>query len=215
MIVSDDKSPIEIIEMIAAYHPEIRNLIEKNASVIYESFKFKGSVKPYQAAVLYSLALPYNHPDCKILEIGTGIGYSTSFLAKACPNAKIVTLNPTDAERWYAERQLGKLSLDNNIEFKADKSWDYYGAGGKMFDLIFVDGDHARIRKDLVWWENVKTNGLILFHDYTPSFSSRPQTFVFDELNKFADEVGRDFDVMVMDNQDHFGMCGFYKRATS
>jgi predicted O-methyltransferase YrrM len=207
----DNKSPDEIISQIASYHPEINKALIEHNRVIYEDFRFKGSVKPYQAAIIYNLCLPYNFKGAKILEIGTGIGYSTSFIAKACPLAKIVTLNPTDTERWYAERQLSKLGFEN-IEYRSEKSWDYYGAGNKMFDVIFVDGDHKHIRNDYVWWQNVKDKGLMFFHDYTPSFSSRPQTFVFDELNKFCAEVGKeDFDVYVMDNLDHFGMVGFYK----
>lgn len=176
---------------------------------------YKGSVLPYQAACLYALAKPYNSLDTRILEIGTGKGYSTSYLASACPNAQITTLSISHEESEHA-RNIVRHNLGlKNVTFKiVESSWQYYQdmtnlldfQNQLMYDMIFVDGNHNRIASDLVWWNNLKEGGLFVFHDYTPK-----ETTVTRVLNEFKEQLHRDqFDILIVDN-DKIGMAGVYK----
>lgn len=200
-----NKSPDEFIEIVSEDYPEIRDLIKHAVSL---TTRFKGSMQEYQAACLYRLLKPYNDVDNRILEIGTGVGFSTYFIAKACPKAKIVTLNPNLLEQTHAKRFLGEYSGIDNVVYSDKLSWNYYGMGNKFFDVVFVDGNHNHITKDFRWWNNVNEDGLMLFHDY----SEIEQPHVWNELNKFCGEIEReDFDVLIVDNKRKLGMAGFYK----
>lgn len=203
-----DKSPQEIIEHCFGFFPDLKPFFNRanNLAPVY-----KGSMQPYQAAFISWLVHNnYNYRNAKILEIGTGVGYSTAFLANACPLAKIYTINPNSSELEFAAKYHQNLEL-GNITYINKSSDEYFGTGNKHFDMIFVDGDHKNIRSDLKWWNTLHSSGLMLFHDYTDETGSKPQIHVWNELNKFCMELKRtDFDVLVIDTKDKYGMCGFY-----
>lgn len=202
-----NKSPNEIIDIIRKDNPEIDAVI-----ALAENVKnpYKGSMQQYQAACLYALAKRYNNPDSRILEIGTGKGYSTSYLVQAAPLAQITTLSVRDDEQLEARLVIERLGY-NNAYFVTANSRDYFLTDfNNHYDLIFVDGDHARVQKDLVWWGVVNKGGLMLFHDYCPFDAANPQPHVYRVLNEFSTEINQPFDVEIVDNVK-IGMVGFYK----
>lgn len=206
-----NKSPNDIIDLIRQQDREIDAVLAMANSV---KMQYKGTIQDYQAACLYSLAKPYNVKDARILEIGTGLGFSTSFLAQACPQAEIVTISARADESEHAKNIVVNNLGFKNVEFVVGKSWEYYynNQYDRKFDLVFVDGDHARVQKDLVWYDRLHKDGLILFHDYCPEFAKNPQPHVFATLNAWKDSLGKDeFDVLVTDDFN-IGMCGMYKR---
>ena len=77
--------------------------------------------------------------------------------------------------------------------------------------MIFVDGDHNRIARDLPWFNRLQVGGLLLCHDYSPEWEWIPSPVVYAELNGMADRLGRAFDVRLVDN-GKVGMVGFYRR---
>lgn len=211
-MIIQNKSPNEIVDELRSLNPELTEVINKCESV---KVNYKGSVLTYQAMCLYALAKQYNSPDTRILEIGTGKGYSTSYIASACPNAQITTLSIS-----YEESEHARNIVRNNLGFKnvtfrvVESSWQYYQdmtnlldfSNQPMYDMIFVDGDHNKVAKDLVWWNNIVDGGLFVFHDYTPK-----ETTVTRVLNEFKEQLGKkQFDVLIADT-DNIGMAGFYK----
>lgn len=203
-----NKSPTEIIDIIRKDNPEIDAVIALSESV---KNPYKGSMQQYQAACLYALAKRYNNPDSRILEIGTGKGYSTSYLVQAAPLAQITSLSVRDDEQLEAKNSISRLGYDN-VEFITVNSRDYFTSLENIqpFDLIFVDGDHARVQKDLVWYGRLNKGGLMLFHDYCPFDAANPQPHVYRVLNEFSTEINQPFDVEIVDNVK-IGMVGFYK----
>lgn len=201
-----NKTPTEIIDIIRKDNPEIDAVI-----ALAESVKnpYKGSMQQYQAACLYALAKRYNNRDSRILEIGTGKGYSTSYLVQAAPLAQITTLSVRDDEQLEARNAINRLGYDN-VKFKVSQSWVFAEHDDKFYDLIFVDGDHAKVHKDLIFWHGMKENGLFLFHDYCPFDAANPQPHVYRVLNEFSTEINQPFDVEIVDNVK-IGMVGFYK----
>lgn len=169
---------------------------------LYTAQHIRAQLLPWQAAALFKLTLPYDQPGAMILEIGTGAGYSTAIMAQAASGAHIVTLNTNEAERILS---LKTLSSWRNVQSIGRSSWDFLADyAGPHFDVIFVDGDHKRVARDLPWWDWVAPGGLMLFHDY----SERQCPPVYAALNDW----GRDFDVLLMDS-DGIGIAGFYKGA--
>jgi len=175
----------------------------------------KREIDLYEALYLYWFASQYNYPGSRILEIGTAWGYSASILAQACKLGRITTLNPKMAEFEPAKKRLG---IFTNVQARMIKSTDYLDiTKGDLWDLIFVDGDHAGVKGDLPYWNRLKVNGLMLFHDYAPADAKRrPCAPVYDAVNEFygwlrGEEYPQElFDVSVID-EFGFGMVGFYK----
>ena len=162
-------------------------------------------VYPYQAAALYILAKPYNGKP--VLEIGTYYGYTAYVMSLACPDSRIVTLNPTV---WEAEEAAANLK-DRNVVVMQWKSQDYLASfPDEMFDFIFIDGDHRKVAQDLSYWERLNDGGLMLLHDYTPLGAPRHCPPVFEAVNEFADSLRRDPDVLIVD-YERVGMAGFYR----
>ena len=165
----------------------------------------KQEVYPYQAAALYILAKPYNGKP--ILEIGTYYGYTAYVMSLACPDSRIVTLNPTV---WEAEEAAANLK-DRNVVVMQWKSQDYLDSfPDEKFDFIFIDGDHRKVAQDLSYWERLNMGGLMLAHDYTPLGAPRHCPPVHSAINEFREKLGRDFDVSIIDS-DRVGMVGFIK----
>lgn len=205
-MILENMTPDEIIEHISNKYPEIDQLLF-DANIYCH--KYKGSMQPYQAACLYYLAKEYNH--CDILEVGTGVGYSTFFLANAAPQANIVTINPV---RQEVDHAVSSLYMHKNIEYGVKTSRDYLSEcvdNETFYDFIFIDADHKDIVFDAnMWLTRLNNDGLICFHDYSGSNSKSPCLPVFNELNSLKNSLG-DFDVKVVDNVNFYGLAGWYK----
>jgi predicted O-methyltransferase YrrM len=167
----------------------------------------KRQMLDYQMAALYSLARAYDRKGARILEIGTGHGGSGYMLAKAAPQAAIVSLTTNPAEGAVALR-LWRESGCRNITAIVEASATYFGmTATATWDMVFVDGDHNRIARDLPWFNRLSVGGLFLCHDYSP----KACPIVYNELNGLAAKLGRQFDVILVDSDD-IGMVGLRRR---
>jgi predicted O-methyltransferase YrrM len=201
-------TPKSITDSILREHPELGKIMWKTKLRV----KFqRRAVYEYQAAALYVLARQFNRPDCNLLEIGTAYGFSCSYIASAAPKANsIITLNPKQNELPSARQGLSHYP---NVKVIEALSWDYLANyAGPELDMIFADGDHKQIARDMPWWNHLVTGGLMVFHDYAPAGTPRPCPPVYDCLNAWAAKLGRPMDVLVKDNGG-VGLAGFYRRA--
>jgi len=201
--------PEEITRRLSLWYPELWAVLTSARRACPPR---KRQIAEYQAAALYAATRPYNARGSRILEIGTFEGYSAHILAQACPLAHIITLNPKEWERLIARQHLqGK-----RVTLRGDLSWDYLAQHLRYksppFDVVFVDGDHAQILRDLPWFDQVRVGGLMIFHDYAPADSPRPCPPVYEALNDMSRALGRDFDVKVIDDTG-VGLVGFLRRA--
>lgn len=199
-------TPKQILKALIKDFPEIPEISERIDSRI-PNRKTKREIYPYQAAALYAAMRPYNRTDAVILEIGTALGYSCSWIAEAAPFAKIITLNPRSDEATIARWNLRYYS---NVRVVEAISWEYRPRFTTPLSAVFVDGDHKRVTFDLPYWDQIVPGGLMIFHDYSPEGSGRPCPPVYEALNGFGAEKGLDFGVYVVDNED-VGLVGFYK----
>ncbi len=158
----------------------------------------------YQAAALFHLANRYNRDGAEILEIGTLAGYSASILAQAAPRSHIVTLNSAEAQIKPARQNLARWGVNVRLAVSWEELATYEG---RKLDMIFVDGDHRQVARDVPWFNWLNKAGLILFHDFTPA-GSQP---VVDAVNGMARMLNRQPDVLVEDT-DGIGMAGFYRQ---
>lgn len=185
---------------------EINECCPRARAAMLKSGHIKAQLLPYQAMALYTLAERYNVDKARILEIGTGLGYSASVIAQAAPKAQIITLNTSKDEVEVARKYLVNYA---NVFVANIASWDYLKDfnGGPLFDMIFVDGDHKHVRRDMPWFNVLKPGGLMLFHDY----SIMTSTDVYNTVNQFMSQLGRQLDVNIVD-MDKIGMAGLFKK---
>lgn len=168
-----------IIDYLSLDYKEIPHVLSMAERTVP---KYKGSVQPFQAAFLYWLTARYVPTYGDILEVGTGLGYTSLVMAIAKPSAVINTLNPNNEECKIARKILeGNKNVSvNNVD---SREWYAYQTGEDLYDLIFVDGDHKDIEFDCKWYDHLTDNGVIVFHDYSPLGSWAACPPVFDHLN--------------------------------
>lgn len=102
----------------------------------------KSSVTSRQGALLYRLAKWYR--PAAVIEVGTGIGISTSYLAAGAENAGITTIEGSPAKVNFA-REHTDVSGSGGLEFLLG-TFDTYFDGlleqAPNRTLFFIDGDH-------------------------------------------------------------------------
>jgi predicted O-methyltransferase YrrM len=170
----------------------------------------KKQLLEYQSLALFVLAREQNRAGARILEIGTGHGSSGYLLSRAAPRASITSLTTCQHEAPAAER-FWRSQGCRNIQVHVEASWDCLARSTETWDMVFVDGDHNRIARDLPWFDRLREGGLLLCHDYSPQDSRSPSGIVYAELNALAAKLGRPFDVRIVD-EGKVGMAGFYRR---
>jgi predicted O-methyltransferase YrrM len=161
---------------------------EKDHGIIknlYGDEDIMGGVNPGDRRALYYLILALNPQN--VLEVGTHIGASTLYIARALKrlnqngrmtSVDIVDVNHPERSAW---KQLGlpKSPRDfarqseclDHIDFHTGACLDLMRTTRQRYDFVFLDGDH---RARAVYQEVsaalslLKTGGVILLHDYYP-----------------------------------------------
>lgn len=176
--------------------------MDAKSAITIARARMHGEVHNEHCQAIFEMVKLYNSPNARILEIGVKVGFTVAIMAMACPNAKVFGVNPSLKEIAIAKKNLAPYK---NVELTCAKSWDYLADCPLTFDVVFVDGDHNRIAKDLPWWARIKKGGLMLFHDYDYDHSR----IVYNTLNEFGKQLGRDFDFYMQVNGN--GLVGWYK----
>lgn len=192
-------SPTEIMEKLARLWPGAPAMPA-----------VKRKVQDHEMAALWGLAKTFNQTGHRILEIGTGHGGSGAMLAQGAPKAMVLSLTIDENGAQNAEHLWQSLGL-RNIRVARAASWDYLARTQDMWDMIFVDGDHNLIARDLPWFNRLQVGGLLVCHDYSPQDARLPSAIVYERLNEMAARLGRPFDVEIV-AADKCGMAGFYRR---
>lgn len=178
------------------------------AAAIQEGAHIQGAMLPYQQAALYRLAQPYD--GGKMLEIGCLRGRSARLLACAAPKAEIVTMSPIREHVEAARTNVQPYPVTVLQEY----SWDFLRRDARAWNLIFVDGDHRKVARDMPWFNRLEIGGLMVFHDYTRADDIDAHR-VYPEICAAVDELGRQLgrepDVRIIDTRG-IGMAGFYRQ---
>jgi Predicted O-methyltransferase len=103
----------------------------------------RSALKPQKySEILYRMV---HHYHCSnILELGTSLGVTTIYLSKANPNAKVITIEGSNAVAEIAERNFGTYNC-NNIKLVRGHFDSVLPNALEEFqsiDLAFIDGNH-------------------------------------------------------------------------
>lgn len=127
------------------------------------------SVKPRRySQLLYRLAAYYKYK--RILELGTSLGVTTSYLASVPGVEQVVTMEGASAVADLAQRHFDKFGLGQVLLMKGafDVRLEEALAGLGHVDLAFIDGNH-RLEPTLHYFESImpRTNeySCIIFDD--------------------------------------------------
>jgi predicted O-methyltransferase YrrM len=97
---------------------------------------------PKYAAMLYRLA--YHYKPTNIVELGTSLGITTSYLAKAAPQARVCTIEGSNKLSEMAKAVFNELGIENvkSLQGNFDDLLPEVLATLPGIDLGYVDGNH-------------------------------------------------------------------------
>ncbi len=103
----------------------------------------KTSLKPKKYGQLLNRIVKHYHPKT-ILEIGTSLGITTSYLAKADANASIITMEGAKSIAEIAKQNFEQLNISNvqQVLGNFDQTLPTTLSQINSIDLAFIDGNH-------------------------------------------------------------------------
>ncbi len=159
-------------------HQELKDYLDLNFSQEDEPLKWirehsaehglpNINISPYMGRFLYLMAKI--HQPKKILEIGTLGGYSTVWLAKAVPEAKMISLEINPHYVKLARKHLEKYSLSHRVEIREGHGVDLLSQIAQKqegpFDLFFLDADKENNILYLDWAIHLSRPGSLILID--------------------------------------------------
>lgn len=105
----------------------------------------KNAAKPARYAQLLHRMVKHYQPKT-ILELGTSLGLTTSYLSLAKPDARLITMEGAAAIAEVARQNFKALKL-NNVSVKEgnfDLTLSSVISGLSSIDFVFIDGNHRR-----------------------------------------------------------------------
>lgn len=126
------------------------------------------SVSANQGKFLQVLAKACNAK--KILEIGTLVGYSTIWMARALPNSgKLISLEFEPLHAQVARKNIERAGLSSIVDIRVGRALDLLPqlvAGNEgPFDLIFIDADKAPYKEYFEWSLKLSRKGTLIVAD--------------------------------------------------
>jgi predicted O-methyltransferase YrrM len=121
---------------------------------------------------LYFAAIATVLEATNVLEIGTGLGVTTSVLARLWPDAAVTTVDTPSrsAPRIQDPAKFSEnISKAHNILLVEMDSLELPERMNQTWDVVFVDGDHMypRVLSDMKYsYDCLTEGGFILAHDY-------------------------------------------------
>jgi hypothetical protein len=129
------------------------------------------------AEMLYVVAVAAHLQPRRIFEFGTFLGRTTYYLAKACPQAEVTTLDlPCDENPWAFAPHIGSYFAGSPEsarirQLREDSRTFDPGPYMGTQDFVWVDGDHGYepVRNDTMKaLSMVSPGGVVLWHDFGP-----------------------------------------------
>ncbi|HEU4748389.1 MAG TPA: O-methyltransferase [Gemmatimonadaceae bacterium] len=124
------------------------------------------SVTPGQGKLLYLLARVQGART--ILEIGTLVGYSTIWLARAVgPKGRVITLEAEAPHAAVARDNLARAGLEKTVDIRVGKALDTLPAveSAAPFDLVFIDADKESNPQYFEWAMRLTKPGSLIIID--------------------------------------------------
>ena len=106
--------------------------------IVARALEDKVPVVSYEIGRLLALTVKMRRPR-KILEVGSGYGVSTLFMASGDPSAKIQTIDGNATRASFVKEQVMQNGLQDRIAVRYITASDFFKECTEEFDMIFLD----------------------------------------------------------------------------
>jgi predicted O-methyltransferase YrrM len=130
-----------------------------------DTWSLHSATGPASLAVILRLARGRR----RVVEIGTGTGWTTVALALADRERRVVSFDPTERPERERYLRLAGPEAEARIELVAGGGEDGPGERRWRPDMLFVDGSHEReltVRAFESWRGALEPGAIVAFHDY-------------------------------------------------
>ncbi len=101
----------------------------------------------------------------RILEIGTAVGLSGVAMLKACPLARLTTVELEEDRYLQAKKNFADFHLTDRVNAYLGDAGEILAMMDGEFDFVFLDGPKAQYEKYLFDLKRLMKKGAILFSD--------------------------------------------------
>ena len=138
MQLSNDSTVLEVEDFGAG------SVIDKKSKRSISSIA-KNAAKPKKFGQLLFRMVKHYEP-ATILELGTSLGITTSYLSLAKPDARLITMEGSKEIADFAKQDFQKLKLKNIelVEGNFDNTLSSVVHGLSTVDFAFIDGNHRK-----------------------------------------------------------------------
>lgn len=161
-VLLQDQRVINITDLGAGSH--VNNNKKKQVKALA-----KNALKPARLAQLIYRLARYFSPQT-VIELGTCLGITTAYLAKAAPLARIISIEGCPETASVAEENLRRLNI-SNVDLQTG-NFDALLPGiiekQETLDFVFIDGNHRKeATLNYFNWclPKLSENGVIIFDD--------------------------------------------------
>jgi predicted O-methyltransferase YrrM len=163
---------------------------------------------------------PFADREVSILEVGSGVGGSAAAFLKLLPLSRITCVdtfagNPLQEQHFDSNLALLGSRLEK-IKSRSFPALDALAQTGRQFEVIYVDGSHARddaLVDSLLAWKLLKDSGVMIWDDYVWELGhlpteERPMEAIDLFLNLYAEKLTimeRGYQVIVRKTANHQG----------
>jgi caffeoyl-CoA O-methyltransferase len=162
----------EIFEHVDQY---IRDLVGKEDDALRSADKSiqESNIPPISVSANQGKFLQVLAKSCnakKILEIGTLVGYSTIWMARALPkNGKLISLEYEPLHARVAKNNIEKAGLNSIVDIRVGKALDLLPTlvanNEGPFDMIFIDADKTPYKEYFQWSLKLSRPGTLIIAD--------------------------------------------------
>lgn len=167
-------------------------LIATERSVEESRLEHNMSISPIQGRFLQVMARTCQAK--KILEMGTFVGYSTIWMARALPpDGQLITLEADPIHAGIARKNFMDASLDKIIQLRVGKALELLPKiameGVAPFDMIFIDADKPTYPEYFQWALRLSRPGTLIMVDnvirHVMGFTSNTSDDMTEGVKKF------------------------------
>ncbi len=140
----------------------------------------------------------------RILEIGTAVGLSAVAMLKACPTARLTTIELEEERYLEAKENFSFFEVADRVNAHLGDAGEILSMMDGEFDFVFLDGPKAQYEKYLFDIKRLLKKGGVLFADdvllygWVSGEEATPQKrhSIVDKIRSYLDTVTKDKDFM-------------------
>ena len=101
----------------------------------------------------------------RILEVGTAVGLSGVAMLKACPNARLTTMELEEDRYIEAKKNFSDFGVEDRVTAYLGDAAEILSMMDGEYDFVFLDGPKAQYEKYLFDLKRLMKKGAVLFSD--------------------------------------------------